>query len=102
METAVQSGTSVNMHCTTRRRISDAGYSYSPPYRTQNVINRRSQWPCVLRRRSAADRLLGLRVRIPPRAWMFVSCTVFVLSGRGLCDGPDPSSRGVRQTVVCV
>jgi hypothetical protein len=23
-------------------------------------------------------------------AWMFVSCTVFVLSGRGLCDGPIP------------
>jgi hypothetical protein len=22
---------------------------------------------------------------------MFVSCTVFVLSGRGLCDGPIPS-----------
>jgi hypothetical protein len=31
-----------------------------------------------------ADRLLGLRVRIPPGAWMFVCC---VLSGRGLCDG---------------
>jgi hypothetical protein len=34
-----------------------------------------------------ATRLLGLRVRMPPWAWMFVSCTVFVLSGRGLCVG---------------
>ena len=32
----------------------------------------RSQWPSGLRRGSAADRLLGLRVRIPPEAWMFV------------------------------
>jgi hypothetical protein len=39
---------------------------------------------------SAAERLLGSWVRIPPAAWMFVSCTVFVLSGRGLCDGPIP------------
>jgi hypothetical protein len=23
-------------------------------------------------------------------AWKFVSCTVFVLSGRGLCDGSIP------------
>jgi hypothetical protein len=36
----------------------------------------------------AAARLLGLRVRIPPRAWMSVSCECCVLSGRGLCDGP--------------
>ena len=42
-----------------------------------------SQWPRGLRRRSAAARLLGSWVRIPPRAWMFVCC---VLSGRGLCD----------------
>jgi hypothetical protein len=30
--------------------------------------------------------LLGLRVRIPPGAWMSVSCECCVLSGRGLCD----------------
>jgi hypothetical protein len=35
---------------------------------------------------SAAVRLLGLRVRIPPRAWTCVSCECCVLSGRGLCD----------------
>ena len=34
----------------------------------------RSQWPSGLRRGSAADRLLGLRVRIPPGAWIFVVC----------------------------
>jgi hypothetical protein len=28
--------------------------------------------------------------RSPTGAWMFVSCTVFVLSGRGLCDRPIP------------
>jgi hypothetical protein len=35
-----------------------------------------SQWPRGLRHRSAASRLLGLRVRIWPEAWMFV---LFVL-----------------------
>ena len=45
-----------------------------------------SQWQRGLMRGSAAARLLGLRVRIPPRAWMFVSCKCSVLSG--LCVGP--------------
>jgi hypothetical protein len=54
------------------------------------VLIRRSQWPRGLRRRSAAERLLGSWHRIPPEAWMFVSCTVFGLSGRGLCDGSIP------------
>jgi len=47
--------------------------------------NCRSQWPRGLRRGSAAAGLLGLWVRIPPEAWMSVSCEYFVLSGRGLC-----------------
>jgi hypothetical protein len=38
------------------------------------IIRSRSQRPSVLRRGSAAARLLGLRVRIPPGAWMFVRC----------------------------
>ena len=46
----------------------------------------RSQWPRGLRRRSTTARLLGLWVRIPPEAWIFVCCMCFVLSGRGLCD----------------
>jgi hypothetical protein len=56
-----------------------------------------SQWPRRLRRRSAAARLLGLRVRIPPGAWMSVCCECCVLSGRGLCVGlitnPEESYR---------
>jgi hypothetical protein len=43
-----------------------------------------------LRRGSAAARLLGSWVWIPSGAWRFVSCTVVVLSGRGLCDGLIP------------
>jgi hypothetical protein len=33
-----------------------------------------------------ANRLLRLRVRIPPGAWIVVRCDCCVLSGRGLCD----------------
>jgi hypothetical protein len=49
---------------------------------------RRFHWPRGLRRGSAVTRLPGLRVRIPPWAWMSVSCDCFVLSCTGLCDGP--------------
>jgi hypothetical protein len=60
-------------------------------------LRSRSQWPRGLRCGSAADRLLGLRVRIPPVAWMSVSCECCVLSGRGLCYGlitrPEESYR---------
>ena len=45
------------------------------------------QWPRGLRRGCAAARLLGLRVRIPPGAWMSVPCECCVLSSTGLCDG---------------
>ena len=47
-----------------------------------------SQWPRGLRRRSAAARLLRLWVRITPEAYMPVRCECYVLSCRGLCDGP--------------
>jgi hypothetical protein len=43
------------------------------------------RWP----RGSTAARLLGLRVRIPPGAWISVPCECCVLSGRGLCGGPN-------------
>ena len=46
----------------------------------------RSRWPRGLGRRSAAVRLLGLWVRIPPVAWTSFCCDCRVLSGRGLCD----------------
>ena len=64
----------------------------------------RSQWPCGLRRRSSATRLLRSWVRIPPGAWIFVCSESCVLSGRGLCDGlitrPEESYRQWR-VVVC-
>ena len=49
-------------------------------------LQRRSQWPRGLRRRSTAARLRRLWVRIPLGAWTFVCCEYCVLSGRGLCD----------------
>ena len=49
-------------------------HRYGHVGRVSSVI--RSQWPSVLRRRSAVDRLLGLRFRIPPGAWMFALCVV--------------------------
>jgi hypothetical protein len=56
-----------------------------------------NQWPCGLRRGSAAARLLGLRVRIPQGAWMSVCCECCVMLGRGLCDDlitrPEESHR---------
>ena len=58
---------------------------------------RQLQWPRGLRHDCAAARLQGLRVRIPPRAWMSVCCECCVLSGRGLCVGlitrPEESYR---------
>jgi hypothetical protein len=39
-----------------------------------NNNNNRPRWPHGLRRRSAATLLLESQVRIPRRAWMFVSC----------------------------
>ena len=50
------------------------------------IARGRSQWPRGVRRRSAAARLLRLWVRIPPGAWMFVSCERCVLSGTDLID----------------
>jgi len=47
-----------------------------------------SCWSRGLRRGSVPTRLLGLRFRIPPEAWMSVAFECYVLSCRGLCDGP--------------
>ena len=66
-----------------------------------NIRMCRSQWPCGLRSRSAAAHLLGLRVRIPPGAWMSVCCERCVLSDRGVLCRADDSSRGILPTVVC-
>ena len=66
------------------------------------LVHSLSQWPSGLRRTCAAARLLGLRTRIPPGAWMSVCSECCVLSGRVLCVGADHSSRGVLPTVVCL
>jgi hypothetical protein len=55
---------------------------------------RRYQWPHGLRRGSEARRLLGLRVRIPPGAWMPIYCEWCVVRQRYLCrlfTGPEES-----------
>jgi hypothetical protein len=45
------------------------------------LVNKRwSQWTRGLRRGSTTSRLLGMWIRIPPVAWMFVSCQCRVLS----------------------
>jgi len=55
-------------------------------FRHDYVHISRSQWWRGLRHRYLTVRLLTLRVRIPPGAWMSVSCECCVVSGRGLCD----------------
>jgi len=76
------------------------GQTYTVAILVQVItLTGRCQWPRGLRRRSAAVRSLGLRVRIPPGAWEFVCCECCVLSGRGLCDGPFTIS-GVLPNVV--
>jgi hypothetical protein len=46
---------------------------------TSPFINQPKQWPRGVRRSSAAARLLGLGVRIPPGKWMSVSCEYCVV-----------------------
>jgi len=61
----------------------------------------RSQWPRILRRGSAAARVLRVRVRIPSEAWISVCSDCYMLSGWGFCyrliTCPDESYR-----VCCV
>jgi hypothetical protein len=54
----------------------------------------------VLRRRSAAARFLGSRVRIPLKVWMFVSVFVVCCVGSGLCD--ELIARSEESCRVCV
>jgi len=73
----------ITLSCTAiHRSAMTVGFGFSVP----SILVGRSQWPCGLRRRSAAARLLRSWFRIPPGAWMFVCCECCVLSGRGLCD----------------
>jgi hypothetical protein len=76
------------------------GLSFEVSTNTQ----RRSRCPRGLRRKSAAARLLRLRVRIPLEAWTFVCWECCVLSSSGLCEGlitrPE-ESYGLWCVVVC-
>ena len=68
---------------------SDAGDVHFPVWSLSRLlccVGSGSNVAAALRRRSAAARLLRLRVRIRPGAWMFVCCECCVLSGRGLWD----------------
>jgi hypothetical protein len=58
------------------------GYRHIIVFKNSAVHNR-SQWPRNVRHVSAAAGLLGLRIRILPRAWMRDFCECCVLSGRG-------------------
>jgi hypothetical protein len=57
------------------------------------ILKDRNQLPRGLRRRSAAARLPGFWVRIPPGAWMFVPCECCVLSDKRYLRRADYSSR---------
>ena len=63
-----------------------------------------SHWPCGLRRRFAAARMLRLWVRTPPGAWMCLKVSVVCYHVRGLCDElitrPEESYR-LRCLVMC-
>jgi len=72
-------------------------FRFESIYTAAKIVNCRSQWQRGLRRGSAAVRLLGEWVRIPPGGWMSVSCECCMLSGRGFCVGlitrPEESYR---------
>jgi hypothetical protein len=65
------------------------------------ILRCRFQWSSGLGRGSAADRWLGLWVRIPPGAWMSVSCECCVLSGRRLGERPIPRPGDPTDSDVC-
>ena len=62
----------------------------------------RSHWTRGLRRGSVTASLLGMRIRIPPGAWLSVSCRCCVLPGRGLCDGRITRPEEFYRVCVCV
>ena len=67
---------------------------------TTILINYRFRRSPGLKHGSSASRFLGLRVRMPPGAWMFAFCDYSVSSGGCLCDYSVPSGRGF-VTRVC-
>ena len=66
-----------------------------------SVFSSQLQRPRGLRRASAATRLLGLRVRIQPDAWVSVPCECCVFLRRDLSDRPI-SRPEIPTECVCV
>ena len=67
----------INIHsvpCSTQKTISALPGRDSDYCLWAGQPGGRIQWPSGPRQRSAEDHLVGLRVRIPPEAWMFVLC----------------------------
>jgi len=84
--------------------LADGGQLQEKIPATKRVIVAGPSGRAVLRRRSAAARMLRSWVWIPPWAWMFVCCECCVLSERGLCDGlitPPEESYRLWCVVVC-
>lgn len=59
------------------------------------IIHCQSRWSCCLRRKSAAARLWVLRVRIPMRTWISMSCDCCVLCTQRPLRQADHKFRGV-------
>jgi hypothetical protein len=79
------------------------GYRHNLPSKIRdNQLNRRSQWPRVLKRRSTAARPLRLWLRIPLGAWKLVVSVVCcqVVLCDGLITRPGESYR-LWRVVVC-
>ena len=74
-------------HPVFKKKCNSVSQNYGPIFLLWLLLEGTYSWqPRGLRRRSAAARLLGSWVRIPPGAWMSVCCECCVLSGRCLCD----------------
>jgi hypothetical protein len=73
--------------CAQTDRQTDSVFTRLSKLHEKQGLLSRSQWPCCLRCAPSVVRLLGLRIRIPPGAWMSVSCECCVLWDRGLCVG---------------
>jgi hypothetical protein len=96
-------GFTIKLSCTTPGRTALDEWSARPKdlflivFVKIRICLSRSHWPRGIRRGSAVPRFLGLRLRIPPVAWVSVSCECCVLSGRGFCVGlitrPEESYR---------
>jgi hypothetical protein len=73
---------------------------FEPIFMWSRIVLGRSQWSFRLRCSSAATRLLGSRVRIPLRAWIFICCVCCVLCRYHTLRRAVDSFRGALRGVV--